>query len=270
MKPVVSKFTAPKDGNSLEENEDSSYTMSDKTESKEDGIYCYAVTDGATESSFAKEWAWELAKAYCKGKLCDKDVFTTYLQKIQENWQQNIDTKENSLPWYALEKAQSGAFSSLIGLKICNQGTWKAIAVGDSCLFQIRRDKLITKFPIEHSREFNNRPFLISSLNSKNSELAENTRFFEDKWEIGDSFYLMTDALSCWFLEECEKGNSPWLILNNSNNKKDFDYLIDKLRKHEKYEGDFKEKINSLINSLRLNKQIRNDDVTLIIITLES
>ena len=202
MKPVVSKFTAPKDGNSKTENEDSysySYTISPEP-SRIDGAYCYAVTDGATESSFAREWARELAKAYCKGKLCDKDVFTTYLQKIQENWQQNIDTKENSLPWYALEKAQSGAFSSLIGLKIYNQGTWEAIAVGDSCLFQIRRDKLITKFPIEHSREFNNRPFLISSLNSKNSELAENTRFFEDKWEIGDSFYLMTDALSCWFL----------------------------------------------------------------------
>ena len=44
--------------------------------------------------------------------------------------------------------------------------------------------------------------------NSKNSQLAQNTRFFEDKWEIGDSFYLMTDALSCWFLEEYEKGNN--------------------------------------------------------------
>lgn len=265
MKPVESRFTASKHGNSSEENEDSSYTMSDKP-SKGDGIYCYSVTDGATESSFAKEWARELAKAYCKGKLCDKDVFTSYLQKIQKNWQQDIEVKESSLPWYALEKAQNGAFSSLIGLKIYNQGTWETIAVGDSCLFQIRRDKLITKFPMEHSREFNNRPFLISSLNSKNSQLSQNTRFFENKWEIGDSFYLMTDALSCWFLEEHEKGNSPWITLSDLNNKQNFSHLTDKLRNHEKYKGDFQEKINSL----RLNKQIRNDDVTLIIITLES
>jgi hypothetical protein len=263
MKPVIKfKDTVSKAGNSSTENEDSWYEVSDNPSSQVYGTYYYAVSDGATESSFAKEWARMLAQTYCQGRLCDKDVFTNYLQTIQKRWQQKIESKESFLPWYALEKAQSGAFSSLVGLRIYNQGTWETIAVGDSCLFQIRQNQLITKFPIENSKEFNNRPFLISSLNSKNSQLAQNTKFFEDKWEIGDSFYLMTDALSCWFLEEYEKGNSPWLILNN----KDFDCLSDKLRKHEKYEGDFKEKINSL----RLNKQIRNDDVTLIIITLES
>ena len=257
MKPVESRFTAAKDGNSLEENEDSSYTMSDKP-SKEDGIYCYAVTDGATESSFAKEWAWKLAQAYCKGKLCDKDVFTTYLQKIQENWQQNIDTKENSLPWYALEKAQSGAFSSLIGLKIYNQGTWEAIAVGDSCLFQIRQDQLIAKFPIEYSTEFNNRPFLISSLNSKNSQLAQNTKFLENQWEVGDSFYLMSDAIACWFLQQDELGKKPWKRIGIAGEDK---------RQERKMKELF---LQNIIDELRANKQIRNDDVTLIIITLES
>ena len=173
MKPVIKlkfKDTVSKAGNEQEENEDSSHIISHKP-SKENGIYCYAVTDGATESSFAKQWANELAQSYCQGKLCDKDVFTNYLQKIQKKWQQSIEMKESSLPWYALEKAQSGAFSSLVGLKIYNQGTWEAIAVGDSCLFQIRQNQLITKFPIENSKEFNNRPFLISSLNSKNSQL---------------------------------------------------------------------------------------------------
>lgn len=265
MKPVEFKFATSKEGNSLDEYEDSSYILS-KDSSKGHGIYWYAVADGATESAFAKEWSRELAKAYCKDKLCNKNVFTNYLETVQANWQKGIDSNANSLPWYALEKAQSGAFSSLLGLKIYNQGVWETIAVGDSCLFQVRQNQLVKSFPIEHSTEFNNRPFLISSLNSKNSQLAQNTKFFEDEWKIGDSFYLMTDALSCWFLEEYEKGNSPWLTLNDFNNDKKYEYLLNKLRKHQKYEGDFKEKINNL----RLNKQIRNDDITLIIITLKN
>jgi serine/threonine protein phosphatase PrpC len=264
MKPVEFRFATSKDGNSLEEYEDSSY-MRSKDPSKDYGMYWYAVTDGATESAFAKEWAWKLAKAYCKDKLCHKGVFTHYLQKVQETWKKDIDARENSLPWYALEKAHSGAFSSLVGLKIYGQRTWESIAVGDSCLFQVRQNQLITRFPIEHSKEFNNHPFLISSINSKNSQLVQHTQFFENTWKIGDSFYLMTDALSCWFLEEYEKGNRPWLILNDLNNFQKYDSLVNKLRKRQRYEGDFKEKINNL----RSNKQIRNDDFTLIMITLE-
>ncbi|OYQ64548.1 hypothetical protein B9G53_11190 [Pseudanabaena sp. SR411] len=257
MKPVVSKFTAPKDGNSKTENEDS-YTISPEP-SRTDGAYCYAVTDGATESSFAREWARELAIAYRKGKLCNKAAFITEnLLKIQKNWQQEIDSKESSLPWYALEKAQSGAFSSLIGLKIYKQGTWEAIAVGDSCLFQIRRDQLITKLPIEHSTEFNNRPFLISSLNSKNSQLAQNTKFLENKWEVGDSFYLMSDAIACWFLQQDELGKKPWERIGIAGEDR---------RQERKMKELF---LQNIIDELRENKQIRNDDVTLIIITLES
>ncbi len=256
MKPVTSKFTAPKDGNSKTENEDS-YTISPEP-SRTDGAYCYAVTDGATESSFAREWARELAKAYCKGKLCNKDIFTDYLQIIQKNWQRNIDIKESSLPWYALEKAQSGAFSSLVGFKIYNQGNWEAIAIGDSCLFQIRRDQLITKFPIEHSTEFNNRPFLISSLDSKNSQLAQNTKFLENRWEVGDSFYLMSDAIACWFLQQDELGKKPWERIGIAGEDR---------RQERKMKELF---LQNIIDELRANKQIRNDDVTLIIITLES
>ena len=267
MKPVVSKSTISKAGNSPEENEDFLYILSENS-SQIDKMYCYAVTDGATESSFAKEWAELLAKSYCEGNLCDKAKFTDSFFKIQENWLQKIESKESTLPWYALEKAKSGAFSSLIGLKIYEQGTWEAMAVGDSCVFQVRQEQLITKFPIECSKEFNNCPFLISSLNSKNSQLVQNTKFIENKWEIGDSFYLMTDALSCWFLKEYEQGNYPWLTLKDLNDKKDSNRLRDELQGNEAhtYKSEFQEKIDSL----RARKEMRNDDVTLVSIILEN
>ena len=41
---------------------------------------------------------------------------------------------------------------------------WKAVSVGDCCLFIIRDDKLIEKFPIEVDSDFDNTPSLIGSV----------------------------------------------------------------------------------------------------------
>jgi hypothetical protein len=76
--------------------------------------------------------------------------------------------------------------------------------VGDSCLFHTRKGQLLKCFPLERSEEFNNTPTLISSINSNNEGLQESQREASGDWEVGDTFYLMTDALACWFLQVCE------------------------------------------------------------------
>jgi hypothetical protein len=59
----------------------------------------------------------------------------------------------------------------------------------------------------------------------------------------GTAFYLMTDALSCWFLRECEWGREPWRILND-------------LGTHEGFA--------KLVGDLRAAGDMKNDDVTLL------
>ncbi len=53
-----------------------------------------------------------------------------------------------------------------MGLTLADN-SWEAMAIGDSCLFQIRGDEVITSLPLASAGEFNNRPALMST-NSEN------------------------------------------------------------------------------------------------------
>ena len=129
-----------------------------------------------------------------------------------------------------------------MGLTLSNQ-EWQATAIGDSCLFQVRGGQLLTTFPITNSTDFNNRPALLSS-NSGNwkSELAT-IACARGSWEPDDVFYMMTDAMACWFLRSIENGAQLEMVFDGD---REFDRWIEGLR-----EGG-----------------MRNDDVTLLRITV--
>ena len=157
------------------------------------------------------------------------------------------------IQWYEEPGLDAGAFATMLGLCIdeANGGTWEAIAIGDSCLFQIRNRELLVRFPMDASGDFDNFPRLLSSLPQKNNEIDNIIRGIGGRWRIHDRFYLATDALAQWFLREFEKGNEPWENLDEMGSQ----------RKSESSEG--------WIVELRKQKLIRNDDVALLRINLE-
>src|SRR5206468_3414031 len=143
----------------------------------------------------------------------DSANMTDSLLSIQTAWARIVNRKP--LPWYAEEKLRSGAFSTLLGLTLRDgtdeeaAGTWKSIAVGDSCLVQLRGDEVLTSFPLSNSAQFSNIPPLICSNPAANRHLQANVQTLEGGWEPGDIFYLMTDALAAWFCRELEDQRSP-------------------------------------------------------------
>lgn len=208
----------------------------------------FAIADGATESSFSKQWAASLTKAYCDGDLTSPRSrrSSRCLRNLRDEWAKDVHSRP--LPWYAQLNAERGAHATLAGLTLHEndgpheQRTWDAIAVGDSCLIQVRGDNLLKTFPINRSTEFNNRPALLSSLSRPDDRVR--WRRTRGTWESEDSFYLMTDALACWFLNEFELGNLPWR----------------RLHEIQPLESDFA----NLIDELRSSQQIHNDDVTML------
>jgi hypothetical protein len=68
------------------------------------------------------------------------------------------------------------------------------------------------------------------------------------EWKDGDVFYLMTDALACWFLKRWELGSSPLLLLNEVQNQTDFERLVEDQRVDATEDG---------------ARKLKNDDVTL-------
>jgi hypothetical protein len=126
-----------------------------------------AVGDGATETSFSASWARLLVEDYGMGHLTD-EMLPERLPPLRDRWMESVSREP--LRWYAEEKLRAGAFSSLVGLTILPGseaesvgGGWKAMAIGDSCLFQVRGDKLICAFPLDRTYKFDNRPILIPS-----------------------------------------------------------------------------------------------------------
>jgi protein phosphatase 2C-like protein len=225
---------APKRGNSPQEYEDA-FWPSRAAERRGRIVRC-AVADGATEASFSGRWAEMLTRAYARGELADEQLTET-LGRLQSLWSKEISGK--SLPWYAEEKVRQGAFSSLLGLTLGEDG-WSALAIGDSCLFQVRDDELVTAFPLMHSSQFGSTPLLLSSNPHRNTRLADHLACAGGGALIGDRFLLMTDAVACWFLASAESGERPWRTVPSSRS------------------------FAPWLERLRTDRAIRNDDTTIV------
>src|SRR5262249_61659804 len=114
---------------------------------------------GARETSFARQWAELLVEGFVQEAPSAAELHD-WASPLQAKWAEGQQGKATA--WYAERKAQDGAFSSLLGVTI-DQDRWRALAVGDSCLFVVRAGKIARAFPLERSEQFNNSPSLISS-----------------------------------------------------------------------------------------------------------
>lgn len=260
MHVFVEYFQTPKAGNREDECEDRFQVPNSHHRSRRK--FRFAVADGATESAFSGSWAEKLVTAYVndnprKRKPITPTELIELAQGYASRWSKEIWAKP--LPWFAQEKVQRGAFSTLLGLHLADgpeaprDGYWSALGIGDTCLFQVRGDKLVTSFPLERSEEFGNHPVLISTNPHSNVVLQEQAGITEKsgQWQAGDRFLMMTDALAHWFLEGIERGGTPW--------------------QDELPESPFAstDQFANWIGKLREAKSIRNDDVTLLMIRVD-
>lgn len=212
----LNRFFAQKAGNEPDDYEDA-FAPKVSGPIQADSI-ALAVSDGAGETSFAKEWAKMLARSFAKEPFTTKDTLQVQTELLAKRWQSIVNRRP--LPWFAEEKVRLGAFAALLGVQFYSginasseSGQLSAVAVGDSCLFQIRNDQLVLSFPLQRSADFNNSPILLSSNLARNARVWEGVKLQSAEWKVGDTFLLATDALACWFLSEHERNERPWNIL---------------------------------------------------------
>jgi hypothetical protein len=219
-----------------------------------------AIADGATESTWAKSWAKHLVEAYVQGRFSSPGE--VYYRQIHRTWYEqqckHIHQKPASDQWYLEEGLRWGAHATFLGVEFSHQdGQWccQASAVGDCCLFHIRDGKLIQAFPLDSPDAFNSTPVLISSRQSTcpdrgdhNNNPSPDCSTSKIICQQGDEFWLMTDALACWFLRI--QKNEP--------------EIVSQIQKISSY-NEFSKKIQEE----REQKSLRNDDVTWMIIRIK-
>jgi Protein phosphatase 2C len=210
----------------------------------------FAVADGASESAFAGLWARLLVEGFVAAP--EALASWTWLEGPQRHWSGEVMGLE--LPWYIEMKRTEGAYATLLGLDVRpptreRPGLWRAVAIGDSCLFRVRKGQYVRAFPVKQASAFDNAPRL---LRSRTEPLPEATST-SGALLAGDRLLLMTDALAMWFLSAHERGGRPWEALAP-------------LLSGEQHEGAFAD----WIEEQRAGDALRDDDVTLVIIDVGS
>lgn len=197
----------PKQGNPPEEYEDAFRTALHRGR--------FAVADGATETSFSRQWAQALVDTFVEAPPlpeADAEALGAWLKPLQEKWHASVPW--DRLPWYGLEKARAGAFASLLGLEMLPReaggACWRASAVGDSVLFQIRGDTLLRAWPVSTAAKLGSRPLLLGSVAARNRAALAAWARVSGEAEPGDRFFMVTDALAHWLLTAVEAGEAPW------------------------------------------------------------
>lgn len=236
------------------------------------------VCDGATESALAKDWARLLSRAAAEHAMERPDLlaggtaFEEFASSAVAQWDpwlvqytQARIAEGRPLKWYEHTKLAEGAYATLLTVRVDPDPgpgasaladasepawRWRAAALGDSCLFHLRDDRLVQAFPVATAEEFGTVPDLFGSRNHDVALLACRTRFIEGRCRPGDRLLLMTDALAAWFLSAPDPDIAVRQLLEFSG-PDDLSRFVDWL------------------NGLRDGQQLRNDDVAVVRIDFE-
>ena len=232
--PMAAQVWAlPKEGEDMETYEDAARARTDHWPVRA------AVADGATESAFSAAWAEHLTQGLVDQGAVTPEALRDAVPNWQAEWHESIRERVEARPWYVAAKAAEGAFAALLGLSLRANGSWRAVSVGDCCLFQVRDGALVRSWPFGAAEAFTNRPALVPSASPRALPSPEAAA---GDWAPGDAFLLATDAVAAWLLD----ANAP----------------VDPAEMEAGTEGAFR----AAVERARAEEGLRNDDTTLLVL----
>jgi len=198
----------------------------------------FSISDGVSKSFFPKFWAEYLVEEFVSREKIEDE---TFLLECQEKWLKTITEIVNkpTVKWFTQNafNKKSPALATFVGLQFFEkEKKWEASALGDSFLFFVpKKMKTFEDCIILSSKKepiiFDNFPDYFSSIGEKFKGEREN-----ESGNLQDgTFYLMTDALAEWFINEKENAIGKVDVWQN---QKDFEHFIDEERQTEKLGND--------------------------------
>ncbi|MCM4171853.1 hypothetical protein DHD32_10200 [Arenibacter sp. TNZ] len=233
----------------------------------------FAISDGVSKSFFPKIWADVLVNKWV-GEIWNTDE--EFIKECQKDWLQQVTeiVYKPDAKWFttnAFNRKESGlaTFVGLCFYKKKKDWFWKANALGDSFLFFVpEKVRNFSKQCIVLSSKkepiiFDNFPDYLSSIGNIHKGKK---RFKENPLNPG-TFYLMTDALAEWFLNEKENAIGKISVWQN---QKDFERFVDEERLNEKLGNDDSAiLIIQIVDDKKENLNYVSEDVSNINILIE-
>jgi hypothetical protein len=204
-----------------------------------------AVADGASEGIFSRQWASLLATRSVEDRsaLTTPAVLAAWVAKCRDAFAAAIDYP--NLRWSQQKKVDEvGAAATLLALEVGSPGEdglrpWRAMAVGDACLFWRRADGSGGSFPVVDDGQLGSAPDL---LRSKLGTRVPPVLAAAGTCGPGDLFLLATDAMAGRLLRE---------------------------RDWKRYAALDEDAWRKEMAHLRANGQVVNDDCTLVVLGVE-
>ncbi|MDX1988717.1 MAG: hypothetical protein SFV17_18675 [Candidatus Obscuribacter sp.] len=226
-------YSVQKYGDAKEENQDA-YSACQSGDHDSPKFFRAVISDGASASVLSRTWAQLIVESYSDPTFEDDEVPGPRLTQLRESWAKIAEN--HKVPYFAEDKLRTGSFATLTVLKIhapedgSNSGKFSAFAIGDSCLFQIRDRRVITQFPLTSGDKFTSCPPLVVSKPNDHDKYLHHHPKIEGQWNSGDEFLLMTDALSCWFLENCIQDARQLAKITSIESCEEFESFIQEQR----------------------------------------
>ena len=248
----ANKFVTHKKAETLADCQDAAELNEDEDRGR------YAIADGATRSFFPKTWAEILVNGFCEENTLslEQESWEEWIEPLRQKWLQQVSsTVQETKRYISIDQLSKSApaASTFVGLEIDRKkSVWKAMIIGDSCLFHVRDSKLKESYLIKKSENFTNRPDIFASF-AKDS--LDEPVFRTGQVKTGDIFILATDALAKWIIQHEEEGK-----------------FSDALKRLIKIEANSKKQFNDFVEEARETDGIRldNDDVALLLIFVGS
>ena len=218
----------------------------------------FVVLDGATGAYDAVRWVDQLVRSFAPqaggsaGPRLEPAAMRAWFAGMQQQWAADVPHFDSIIE--ERKFAEVGSFATLLGFEIDGlDGTeprWRAVALGDTVLFQVRAGRLIAEFPPMGPDDFGTLPDGVHTSPASLDRMTERLRFDGGVLEAGDFLFAATDAMAQWILRAIERGERDepkvWDALTTLAHPDVFARLVQDQRREQ--DG---------------AKRMKNDDVTL-------
>ncbi|MEJ2853112.1 MULTISPECIES: hypothetical protein [unclassified Saccharothrix] len=242
-------FSAPKHGNDPWEWEDGAAAVPGDPATGRGPRF--AVADGATEGFGSARWAMRLVEGFVAGdvELTERSLLG-WAGRAQDAWRHDpVLSRASGLELFKVDSV--GSLATFLGCELVDLGgqrpRWRAVALGDTVLFHVRGDRLVTQFPDIPADGFGTNPAGVPTAPAALPGALGGVEFAEGDLAAGDLLYLATDAFAQWMVRR--DGPALWSALAGL---------------------DHPERFRDLVDDRRAAREMTNDDVTLMRVSVAS
>lgn len=207
--------TVPKRENTPEENEDSAAGNAERGR--------FAVADGASTTARSEVWSAMLTESFVNG---EEPLAHDVLNRLRGDWWDRVE--EPGLAWHAKAKLMGGSAATFLGVAV-EYDRYAMTSVGDSCMFHLSEQKLLSAAPLTEWSAFSRFPEAVHTR-SDAAVSPDAIQSVSGTLSEGDVLLLATDAVAKHLLRRHRENGALPPILDHLADEDEFADFIEQER----------------------------------------